>query len=201
MHPGRPIVSFAVKSALVFGVLAIPLFGFQELYGSALRAGGNLLFHRFGSRGMVRFMEQSAKSDTRIRIANREMLRSDGTALSAETEVSSRFLGYIPTALVAALTLTTPVPWRRKAWACLWGVVLVNVLVLLKLVIVILFNFRHSESLQLFQIKGFWEKALDFSFQHFVQPTDPMLIATVLLWIAVSFRRGDSILMLPRTES
>ena len=59
--------------------------------------------------------------DTAIILANRNMLNPDGKGHRFMLTVDAWQMGWAPTAFLVALTLATPIPWRRRWWALFWG--------------------------------------------------------------------------------
>ncbi len=104
---------------------------------------------------------------------------------------SSRHLGYMPAVTLIALVVASPIPWRRKLWALLWGLLLVHLFVVLRFGFVLLEAFHGGEAHCLFQFDPPWEGLFRLLFNVIaVVPATTYLVALVV-WIAVSFRRDD----------
>src|ERR1700690_2560172 len=136
------ILGFLIRFVLVFGLLILPWPEWNELYGQGFRAVGNAVFARDGEKRILYFeAHRQTKGfstiDTRITIGNRDLVDSTGKGLAARLGLDTRSVGWIPTALTIALIMATPVPWRRRAWAMLWGLILIEGFILFSVAIYI----------------------------------------------------------------
>ena len=124
MSPLRRISVFFIICLIVYGLLVVPQLGLMGAYRAAFRAGGNVLFARFGSNAAVRFEPLSSSDhakDTTL------VLRKLGPPTRrGEIDIKCVYAGYRPTAFLVALVMATPIPWRRKWRALLGGVVLMR---------------------------------------------------------------------------
>ena len=193
MPLAKRILKFSLGFLVTYAILIIPWPGIQEGYESFFRTGGEFLFKSFGSKGIVRMLPaDDRKLDIRLFAGNREMVMADGNFAALEMSLSSRIMGYIPTILIFSLILASPIPWKRRLWALLWGLILVNVLIALKLLIQIFAIYNSSEVLSLYLFNPFWQKVLNFSFQHFISPPGPTVVLVLIIWILVSFNKNDT---------
>jgi hypothetical protein len=122
MQP-KAIVGFFVWFLIVYGALMALWPVVADEYGAFFRASGAMIFGSFGSTRTVRFQtlaEPDGTNDTSLTIRNRAAPKS------MELHTSSRRVGYFPTVILAGLILATPVPWRRRALALLWGLLLIH---------------------------------------------------------------------------
>ena len=139
MRLPRQVGFFFLRLLLIYGFFAVPWPGVEAGYAALFRGGGNLVLREFGSRGLVRFQPLQPPQrwwDTEMRLSIRNQAGSKGVRFS------SRYGGYMPTAVVVALILSTSLPWARRLWALLWGVLLVNLFVVGRLAVLLLFAFR-----------------------------------------------------------
>ncbi len=189
---GRPrglIARFFFRVLLFYGLLAlVPWTGLFEGYSAFSRAAGNAVFGSFGSGGMVRFRplpEASGGMDTEIAIRN---VRSP---VVGRLPHSNRFSGYLPTVETAALILATPIAWPRRWKALLWGMLLINGFVALRIWITLLRGFSMDQPCALYHPSPFWREALTHLYNYVaISPTCSFVIPA-LIWILVSFRSSD----------
>ena len=170
---------------LLYGLLVLPWPGVKQAYASFFRAGGNVLFKSFGSRGSVRFVPPDSehdKWDTEGHLIHR------GRPTYWRIGFSSRRMGYLPTIALTALVLATPIPWRRRGWALLWGILLVNGFVVVRLAVAIIQGFRNVD---LFVFSPFWNRAVDVTYDVVSISTVTSCVVPALIWLLVSFRRED----------
>jgi hypothetical protein len=130
-RPG-PLAAFLLRLALIYALLILlwPLWG--EGYAAAYRAGSNAVASALGIAHHVSVLPLAdaqreafagqvsardlALDDTRI------FFQAGGRELTVLH--SARYSGYIPTALLVALILATPVQWAFRLRALAWGLVL-----------------------------------------------------------------------------
>ncbi len=182
------LCGFFLRFLVVFVLLIAPWAGVSELYSSFFRAGGDLLFSKFGSDGRVRFLPMSnpdEERDMEVVLINRRT-RSEMRVVG-----SSRLQGYKPTAFVLALILATPVPWSRRWRAAGWGLVLVNLYVAVKQAVFLLSVFSGENSLALFSPGPVCSVLLDLLVWILVMSFAGWLIVPLPIWALVTFRRSD----------
>lgn len=181
-----------------------------------LRAGGDIVFGPlcFWSDGHVRFLDlHSSKlfkdlddatpgklprsfqpppaeqaKDTLMVLMNE---RHQGTFGLLRT--SSRLAGYWPTAWLIALIIAKPLPWQRKGWAFVWGLLLVHAFIALRLSLTLVnggFG-APGKAYALFQLSPLWRDLLGRC--EMVLLTDPTASFTVptLIWALVAFRWSE----------
>ena len=134
MFPRKIIVGFLWKFALVYGLLIVPWPGLNAVYGRVFRSVGNLVFSRETGRRLLRFEEVPAASrrllDSRILLANREAVGENGNIPAKYLELDTRAVGWIPTAMVIALVLATPISWNRRSRTLLFGLLAIHAFIL-----------------------------------------------------------------------
>lgn len=196
MMSTRPIVGFFLRFLLFFLALMILWSGVGATYGRAFRAMGNLLFARFGTDGLVRF-QRSEGSNTEDDLE--VMLMNRGNGAESTFAGSSRLQGYKPTAFLLALILATPVSWKRRGRAVLWGTVWINVYVSLKTAVFLLARFSDENALALYAPGPLARGLLGYLEWLFVISFAAWLIVPLPIWALVTLRRDDwpSILQSP----
>ena len=200
MRPARVLGGFFLRFLVVFVLLMAPWPGVSEAYAAFFRAGGNFLFSKFGSDGRVRFLPLANPDegrDTEVVLVNR---RAGG---EMRVVGGSRLQGYKPTAFVLALILATPVPWSRRWRAVVWGLVLVNAYVGLRVFAFLLAAFSGDSTVALFSPGPVCRAILDFFVWVLVVSFAGWLIVPLPIWALVTFRRSDwpTILRAPTSES
>ena len=141
MFPVKRVAGFFVLFLVFYGVLMAPWPGLGGAYAACFRATANLLFGSFAGQGSVRF----APAAGRGREADAEVtFTSPRTGAVGRVPVASRRMGYVPTAMLIGLVLATPLPWSRKVRALLWGFLLINGFVVLRVALVLLHTFSRE---------------------------------------------------------
>lgn len=189
MLPLKQIAGFFLRLVLFYALLAAPWPGLCESYATGYRAVANALFGSFGADGIVRFEPLSNGSqelDTEIIAGN---LRTRAPPRSAHH--STRLTGYLPTVEVIALIAATPIPWSRRWKALLWGLVLVNGLVVFRVAVALLFGFSGDHPTAMYSPNPFWSAVLTGVFRISVIWVNFSYVAPVFIWVVATFRRSD----------
>jgi hypothetical protein len=188
MRLPRQVGGFFLRLLLVYGFFSVPWPGVEAGYATLFRGGGNLILREFGSRGLVHFQPLQPPErwwDTEMRLSIRNQAGSKGVRFS------SRYGGYMPTAVVVAFILSTSLPWARRLWALLWGVVLVNLFVLGRVVLLLLFAFRGDPHGGLYVLSPGVAKALAVTVDFVSVSPVISCVVPAIIWMLVAFRRGD----------
>lgn len=131
-----PLRKRSLRFFLVFVATFVVLLGawgvLASSYGALFRAAGGAMALGSGPWAVKysRQLDKNASHDTQVLLLNRQ------DSLKRTVDLSSRRMAYMPTALLIALTLATPVPWVRKGVSLLWGFIGVNVYIAIRLALV-----------------------------------------------------------------
>lgn len=192
MSRRKPIVAFFLKVILFYALLMIPWPGVTAGYGSIFRACGNTVFRTFGSAGRVYFApispvpEGKDAKDTSVTLENIQTRGARGTM-----DMNSRLMGYLPTAFAVALILATPVPWPRRLWALLWGILLMSGFAGFELALRLLDAFSDKNVLAIFSFGPVGKALLMVLIKVLAMSPVSAYIAPIFVWILVTFRRSD----------
>jgi len=160
-------------------------------YSKFYRATGKSLFGSFGRGGIVRFSQsEDSRDDIQISAFNRYRTDENGNMHGAQLCHGIRYGDYMHTAFLAALIAATPLPWKRSAWALVWGLILMNVLVVFKLAIIIL-NLFSRKNVSLLILNPFWKDVVVTTNQILVRHLTTGFIIAFFIWVLVTFRRED----------
>lgn len=200
----RRAISFLCVFAVVYGLLMAlwPVWG--GVYSRLYTGAAALLFESPGSRALVHFHQSSDTGDeVKITFYDRQRVDAVGRPVPLlRIAHDIRYGDYIYLAFMVAVIGATPIAWRRKGWALLWGLILMHVFMAFRLGILILY-LLNSEQVALLALKAFSRQVLLLSTQVFTVNILPGFVVAILIWVLVSFRRGDwpAILMPPKTVS
>lgn len=186
MWSSRRIAGFFARLAIIYGLFVIPWPGIKTGYAAFFRVSGTFFFESLIPGGSVRFEpapNPTGRFDTVILCVNKR------TGAEAEADASSRNSGYLQTALLISLVLATPLPWSRRVWALLWGLLLVNVAMACTTLVLLLRIFSSRGFL--LELTPFWDKILEVAFGLAMTDAVTLWPVSVLTWIVVSFRRSD----------
>lgn len=189
----RQIISALVRFALIFGLLIIPWPYWNQIYSSYFRALGQATFSLQDDQRIVRFEPKHVQHgfsslDTQMTLSNRALIDSSGNGSGVTIDLDTRSIGWLPTALTMALILATPVPWRQRAWALLWGLVLVHAFILFSLQVWI---WDESTAVSLLDLSPAWQTIMDDLEYTLITQLGASFSVPILIWILVTIRRED----------
>ncbi len=190
----RRIVGFFLRFLIVYAVLMALWPAVGDVYGSLFRTGGKSLFGPFPSSGQVRFEhlpDAEGMNDTRI------WVRRPGLRKWRRFRVSSRHMGYLSTALLTGLLVATPLPWRRRTRAIIWGLLVVHVFIALRQGIVVAYGLHLNTGVPQMLRDPYWSNPLRIGVEFLAGGPGSSCIAAILIWILVSLRREDLAMILP----
>lgn len=182
------LMAFAIFAA-TFTLLAWPWPGVKHAYTRAYCALGNLVLPTFGEHGRAEFVTVDLpKADVEIKLRN---LRTGG---GARVGINTRQTAYVPTALVAALVLATPVCFKRRAWGLLWGLLAANAFVVIRTALVMLNIFGGNENvtdLATFDPPWIVAWVINAAFVVLGASAAGGFVAPVFIWALVMVRKSD----------
>lgn len=186
MFPARVLCGFFIRLLLIFIPLILLWPAVSGVYGRLLRDAGNALAG-LGSGGRVWFSPATGgnpRHDTMVEVKDRQ------AGSQRDTTFSSRKYGYMPSALVLALILATPVPWSRRWRAVLWGLLWVHAYVAVRLVFLPdAYGGMDTEGPR--TLYRLWISALARLYTGMDASTAGWMFAPVAIWALVTFSRAD----------
>lgn len=194
MRPPRHLVRFLLGLAVVYGLLLVPWPGLRSGYCTWLCGLARTVFSHEHGRLLVRFEPDPPGPghplDTRITVADRARIAADGTVPARVLGLDSWGFGWVPTALLVALIVATPVPWRRRAWALAGGLIAIHGF-LVAVIGVYVLNNADAAGTPSTTTAPFWKAILDGLEETFVTQMGPGFAVAVVIWVLVTFRRED----------
>ena len=164
MLQARTITRFALVVTAIYFALALPArisTTWQACHSATFRYCGDAFFSQFWfwTDAHVRFFDarsESLRSDINLAMPG-ELPPGVSTPVPSGAQdtlllllngrtpgeigmllTSSDLMAYLPLTLTAALILATPMRWSRKGWALLWGLLLTQVFVFVRLTVLLL---------------------------------------------------------------
>ncbi len=187
-----PALGFLLRFAVVFGLLIVPWPGLNQAYSSYFRSLGQMVFNpSSGAQRMVIFSPASGKipgMDTRLTLENAALADSTGRGLVEHTEIDSRSIGWVPTALTMALVLATPIPWLRRLAALVGGLVLIHLFIFFTLQCWV---WNNSADLSLLTLSSLEQRVISELNYALMNQLGISFTVPVLIWVLVTFRRQD----------
>jgi len=192
----KAVLRFLCWFVPVYTLLIIPWPGSRDLYGSYLRSTAKFVLAQSNSRRILRFEEvpvskRNRTLDTRITVANREQLDACGSGRAVMLDFDSHGIGWVPTALLIALVLATPVSWPRRLRALFWGLLAVHAFILASIEVYIWNQSDASNGLNLVELSPFWKTVANGLEETLVTQLGASFVFPLLIWILTTFRAED----------
>jgi len=192
----KPIRYFLCWFVAIYALLIFPWPSSRDLYGTYLRSVAKLVLVKDNDRRILRFEEVPVSTrnrtlDTRITVANREQLDASGSGHAVMLDFDSHGVGWMPTALLVALVAATPVPWQRRMWALIWGLLAIHVFVLFSILVYIWNHSDTASGLSLTTLSPLWKMVISGLEETLVTQLGASFILPTMIWIVVTFRAED----------
>ncbi len=188
MFPHKRVASFFGRVLLVYALLVlVPWPGLHEGYAAVVRTACSLLNAGSGSSHDVTILRptDTDRRHVKFRLENRV------TRKSVPVTAKLRETGFLPTALLVALVLNTPIPWPRRWKALLWAMLVAVVFTALRLEFFIYSTFATAQALGSGPISPFWERVLFHGNVLLVKSPVVSFTVPFVIWALVCFRRDD----------
>ncbi len=188
------------RFVVIFCLLIAPWPGWNDLYRDYFQALAETAFSRQDDQRVVGFQPHVVQHgfsslDLQMTLGNRALVDSNGNGKAEIMGLDTRSLGWMPTALTIALILATPVPWRQRAWALFWGLILIHAFILFSLQVWI---WDESPDVSLFDLSPFWKEVVDDLQYTLITQLGASFSVPILIWILVTVRRENLFGLLPR---
>ena len=187
MLPLKTIAGFVGRFALLFAIFVAPWPGLDRVEAACIQSIATQVFGGTHGNREVSFEEIPGQPGrTRAVIVNRALLNSDGSGPVRNLDLDLDRLVIRPLAVLLALILVTPVPWRRRVRS------IVVSLVVLFVCLFALFGFcLWLESAELMLVNlGQVSKTLASDFRS-ASIAQAVIALPVLIWLVVTIRRDD----------
>lgn len=187
MTPAKAIARFFLLLGFSYTLLMLPWPGLQPTYARLFRAGNEIVLGSFGRHGAVQFVptkKRVAVGDTGIILRNRKTGRRVLTRFSSH-------VGYAPAAFLTALLMSTPLSFRRRAGAFIWGMLFLHAVVALTLFLYITYLFGSNPHVATFSLSEFSQRTLAELTRLVLFAPFFSLVVPTFIWILVTFRSED----------
>jgi len=103
----------------------------------------------------------------------------------------ARYQGFAPTSVLMSLILASPLRWRRRGRALLWGLAAVHVWIALSIWLMIVDGYSGANAVAIYSFSPSVDYVLSFVTFLVTASTVPRYALPIFLWALVTFRRGD----------
>jgi hypothetical protein len=187
----KKIIVSLLTFILVYTLFLLPQINVNRVYADFFCSVGNFLFKDFPGGGYVNLKTQSGKGGNDIALFISKADWMEGTKIKGVTaNKASDRIGYLITAFFIALTLATPVSWKRKSTALVLGFILVTAFVMLKMYIIILYSYTLVDWFGLYQESPEKEN-IQLWYDRFAAPATYGYSFVLIVWLSLSIGKKE----------
>lgn len=188
---GKTLIRSLLIFVVAYTVLLVPGTKIDRMYCTAICHLGNYLYQDFSRGGYVRLSPQDDKGKNDISLfLSRTDWQKEGQLTGVTTNKASDRIGYLITAFFIALSLATPLNWKRKTASLLFGLLIITAYVMLKLRIIILYSYTQVPWFGLYQDEA-TKETITSCYHHFAAPATQGYAFVVIVWMALSIGRKE----------
>jgi len=213
MKSSSPAWSFCWKLVVIYLVLVAPGPWIKEWWAGAFRETVTSLFQpipamtikSLAALGCKATVNELRPEDLSVRfdpikkpdrVLDSDMLiirenaayRGQLVTLAGRMSVSGWHKCYIPIATIIAMVLATPVSWRRRIVALLWGIPLVVFFILLGLTLTFINGISAGDPLALFELSATAKKVITEADHVISRAPVTSFLFPVFIWLLVMFQ-------------
>lgn len=192
-HPKLPA---GLRFLAVFGVLylafILPWPGWRDAYARGFCSFARRTLPENSGLRILRFDfvppgHRNRALDTRVTVANRAQLDAAGSGPAVMLDLDSRGIGYLPSALITALVLATPLPWGKRLLRLLAGLAAVHALILLTLLAGVWDTCLEAEQLDLLHLTPFWQSVVRGLDETLVVQLGASFVVPFVCWVVLCY--------------
>lgn len=183
----KTILGFFMRLALLYIALMALWLVIGGVYATAFRWMGNGFAAIAGCSGFISIEPYlgAPGQDNALILVNHE------TGARGTQPINSRLLGYVPTALLIAMVLATPIPPRRRAMALGWGLLLVHLYIGMRIAAIGLSIATGDPPLALLEAAPVVRGVIVFLAGLLGDSMMGCFLGSIFIWIMVAFRSRD----------
>lgn len=196
MDARRLVAGFCIRLVVLYALFAAPWPGLANRYATAFASCFDYITYDskssygiFGSDAMARVYPipgQDLPHDIQLVIGNRS-----SRALNDRPRTSARHLGFVPSIVLVSLVLATPVPWRRRASALMWGELWIHLFVVVRFGLVLTYAFQGTQPYSAFRLGSLGARALSVVYDVVAVEPVTSYVVPVFIWVVTVFRGSD----------
>ena len=187
-HQTKLVLWFGFWVVTVYGLFIVPWRGITDDYVDTAQQCIAAIFGADDARHTITVERRTDDPDhpygSRIVIVNQALMNPDGSGPIRNVDFDTRVM--CPATLLIALVLATPVSWRRRGWALLFGIPISCALGLLFLGFAI---WDESSEISLVTFSPITKEIVHLA--RNVLTTQLSISAPILLWVLLTFRQED----------
>ena len=182
----------------------------QSVYVATVRTASDAVFEEVGEQGRIKFEpwtaeegkatpwneEDSARMDTQVSISNQAIRNAAGQVATLKFPISLAYIGFIPTIFLAALMLSSPIPWPSRLKGLGLGTLLLQGAILISVWVSIYYTLLQNPGFGLVSPESWKATAVTTVWQLAIYGKITLAVS-VLIWIAVMLRKNRLKAFLP----
>jgi hypothetical protein len=183
--PVKSIAKFFIVFVLVFTAFLLIGYKFQNVYTSCYCASMQVIDKLFTSGKIIVLIRNSGEKENDVQVVayNRSNVRENGVVTAVQVKYSSRHLGYLPTAFLLSLVISTLQPWKKKVLMLLYALIAIHLYILFKSIVVILYFQIQNEQVIGYSLLPFWRSFWISWYDLLISKVYPDFFLGILFWI------------------
>ena len=199
-NPMRTAMLILLKATLIYIVLMVAWKPLAPAVASTFRATSNI-----ATAGVYRGAIQirytpgtvgQRDADTIVHYHNVKQR----TASSAGINISSWYYAYVPLTMILALTLATPIPWKRRLRALILGSIIMFVLIMLGQMLIVYDKLTGVPIASPVQVSQAWDRIIATAASIFAELPGSFFIP-IIVYALATFRRWELITLFGMREA
>lgn len=186
LGPGA-VVRFLLVSSVTIAVMTWGWTWVGPAYNGAFRTVFDGLLSGFD----VRIVTDDVSGSRDAHDALRLVIPQTTTGRAHSIPVDPRSLGYLPSVMVMALAVATPLPWKRRGRALLWGVLCAQAYVVVRVLLAWAFACCQRDALQEGAVTPWWLYVAGYTHLAVFRRNAATYLLPVLIWLGACVRMKD----------
>lgn len=179
---------FFLKLLFWYGLFLALWTAVDGTYAAAFQSVGTRVFRTFFPAWNVVLR---AKSNPTSTWDSELVLHNAKTGSTGAQPFGTRYQGFAPTSMLLSFILASPIPWKRRWQAMLWGMILVHLWIAFAVWLMIVKGYSGANTLAMYHFGPFVSASISYVTFLVTESTAPRYLVPIFFWIAVTFRRGD----------
>jgi hypothetical protein len=209
---------FVLSFAVLYGLLILPWPGLRYAVGTYVQAFGTFLFGQSG-REFMNGLDHNTTGQVTTTVHHMVLFRPRGPADKSYSDATDTIVVlfnfdvvdpskrggakigleskndfWLPFSFYLALVGATPMPWRRRVWAIVWGFLAANFLLALTLTVYLA---HYASDISMIVLSPFWKSAVGRLTNLLLVVSGPSILVYLFIWPLACFRREELARLIP----
>lgn len=187
----KAIFRFVSIFAITYIFFLLPQIGFDRKYEEIFRKLGNDIYNGKNQEEVIFLKEvQTKEYDTKLYLSKKSLRDKNNDYKGTIFPMKVRRIGFIATSFLISLIIATPLTWRRKFLALLFGIIGMLFFAMIKLRVIMLHFYTQSKWVGLHQ-EPEEVKRIEFWNEIFGRSNTNSYYVAIILWFILCFGKSE----------